>query len=114
MKSKNHLAIILIILGSAVLVNQVTQPLSVVQTKTDVEQGEGSKPTDSDEAIYVLQTNLAINSFSQVTPHQELYQIREILLDEVSDPHPVYATQRLTGSDHFKALFRKVISTNAP
>ena len=115
MKFKTHLAIIiLMILGSSVLMNQISQPLTIIQSKADVEQSEDGKSTESDDAVYVLQANLAINSFSQITLHQELYQIREIILDEVADPQPVHDIQRVTETDHFKTLFRKVISTNAP
>lgn len=115
MKIKTHLAlIILMVLGSSLLMNQISQPLAIVQSKADVEQSDDTESTDSDEAIYVLQANLAINSFSQVTLQQELYQIREIILDEVADPQPVHTIQQVTETDHFKTLFRKVISTNAP
>lgn len=115
MKFKTHLAIIiLMIIGSALLMNQISQPLAIIQSKADIEQNEEGKSTESDDAVYVLQANLAINSFTEVTLHQELYQIREIILDEVADPHPVHALQQITETDHFKTLFRKVISTNAP
>ncbi len=114
MKFKSHLVIILVILGSAVLMNQVSQPLAIIQANTDVEQNEDGKSTESEDGVYVFQANLAINSSSQVTLHQELYQIREIILDEVADPQPVHATRQISGTDHFKTLFRKVISTNAP
>jgi len=115
MKLKTNLAIIiLMILGSAVLMNQISQPLAIIQSKTDIEQSEDGKSTETDDEVYVLQANLAINSFSQVTLHQELYQIREIILDEVADPQPVHAIQQITETDHFRTLFRKVISTNAP
>jgi hypothetical protein len=102
------------ILGSAVLMNQISQPLAIIQSKTDIEQSDDGNTTDTDDAVYVLQSNLAINSFSHITLHQELYQIREIILDEVADPQPVHDIQRITETDHFKTLFRKVISTNAP
>ena len=102
------------ILGSAVLMNQISQPLAIIQTKADVEQSDDGESTEAEDALYVLQANLAINSFSQVTLHQELYQIREIILDEVADPQPVHDIQEITVTDHFKTLFRKVISTNAP
>ena len=115
MKLKTHLAIIiLMILGSAVLMNQISQPMAITQGKADIEQNEDGKSTEKDDVFYVLQSNLAINSFSQVTLHQELYQIREIILDEVADPQPVHAIRQITETDHFKTLFRKVISTNAP
>jgi hypothetical protein len=115
MKFKTNLAIIiLMILGSAVLMNQISQPLAIIQSKADIDHSEDGKTTESDDGVYVLQANLAINSFSQVTLHQELHQIREIILDDVSDPHPVHVIQQITETDHFKTLFRKVISTNAP
>ena len=115
MKFKTKLAIIiLMILGSAILMNQISQPLAIIQSKADIEQSDDGKSTESDDAVYVLQANLAINSFSEVTLHQELYQIREIILDEVADPQPVHAIQQITETDHFRTLFRKVISTNAP
>ena len=88
--------------------------MAIVQSKADVEQSEDTESTESDEGVYILQANLAINSFSQVTLHQELYQIREIILDEVAKPQPVNAIQQITETDHFKTLFRKVISANAP
>jgi hypothetical protein len=115
MKFKTHLAIIiLMILGSAILMNQISQPMAIIQSKADVEQSDDGKSTETDDTVYVLQANLAINSFSQVTLHQELYQIREIILDEVADPQSVHDIQRITETDHFKTLFRKIISTNAP
>ena len=114
MKFKSHLVIILMILGSAILLNQVSQPLAIIQANTDVEQNQDEETTESEDEVYVLQATLAINSSSQVTLHQELYQIREIILDEVADPQPVHAIQQITETDHFKTLFRKVISANAP
>jgi hypothetical protein len=115
MKFKAHLAVaVLMILGSAVLTNQISQPLTIIQSKADVEQNDDSKSTDSDDAVLVLQANLAINSYSQVTLHQELHQIREIFLDEVTDHQPVHVVKKITETDHFKTLFRNVISTNAP
>jgi len=114
MKFKAHFVIIWIILGSALLVNQISQPLAVIQSQADVEQDEDGRSTESNEDVYVLQANLAISSFSQVTLHQELHQIREIILDDVAEAHPVHAIQHFAESDHFKTLFRKVISTNAP
>ena len=102
------------ILGSAVLMNQISQPLAIIQSKTDIEQSDDGNTADTDDAVYVLQSNLVINSFSHITLHQELYQIREIILDEVADPQPVHAIQQITETDHFRTLFRKVISTNAP
>ena len=115
MKFKTTLAvIILMILGSALLMNQISQPLAIIQSKADIEESDDGKSTETDDAVYVLQANLAINSFSEVTLHQELYQIREIILDEVADPQPVHAIQQITETDHFRTLFRKVISTNAP
>lgn len=101
------------ILGSAVLMNQISQPLAIIQSKANIEQSDDGETTDSKD-VYVLQANLAINSFSHITLHQELYQIREIILDEVADPQPVHAIQQITETDHFRTLFRKVISTNAP
>ena len=115
MKFKTHLAIIiLMILGSAVLMNQISQPLTIIQSKVDIEHNDDGKTPESDDAVYVLQANLAINSFSQLTLHQELHQIREIIMDEVADPQPIHSIQKITESDHFRTLFRKVISTNAP
>ena len=115
MKLNIHLPIIiLMILGSAVLLNQISQPLAIIHSKANTEQSEDGKSTDSDNPTYVFQAKLAINSFSQVTLHQELFQIREIILDEVADPHPSHTIQRITETDHFKTLFRKVISANAP
>jgi hypothetical protein len=114
MKFKYHLVIILMILGSAILLNQVSQPLAVIQADADVELGEGEESTESEDEVYVFQANLAINSSTTVTLQQELYQIREILLDEVADPQPVHAIQQIAETDHFKTLFRKVISANAP
>jgi hypothetical protein len=115
MKLRAHLAvIILMILGSALLMNQISQPLAIIQIKAEVEQNDDNQSTNSDDEVFVLQANLAINSFSQVTLHQELHQIREIFLDEVTDHHPVHVVKKITETDHFKTLFRKVISANAP
>jgi len=115
MKFKTHLAVIILtILGSALLLNQISQPLTVIQSEADVEQQNDSETTDSDDEVTVLQANLAINSSSQVTLHQELHQIREIFLDEVTDHQPAHIVKKMTETDHFKTLFRKVISANAP
>jgi hypothetical protein len=115
MKFKAHLAIvILMILGSAILANQVIQPFAIVNAKADVEQSKDDGPTGPKDKAFVLQANIAINSFSQVTLHQERYQIREIILDEVVDSEHVYHPRQITESDHFRTLFRQVISPNAP
>ena len=114
MKFKSHLVIILMILGSAILLNQVSQPLAVIQANADFEQNDNEDSAESEDEVFVLQANIAINSSSTVTLHQELYQIREIILDEVADPHPVHEIQQIAETEHFKTLFRKVISANAP
>ena len=115
MKIKTHLAIIvLMILGTAILLNQVSQPLVVVQAKASTEQSEDGDSTEPGQETYVLQANVAINSFTPISLHQELYQIREIILDEVNDQQSTLEIENLTESDHFRTLFRQVISPNAP
>jgi hypothetical protein len=76
MKLKTHLAIIiLMILGTAIMLNQVSQPLMVVQAKAGTEKSEDGDATESGEEIYVLQGNVAINSFTPISLHQELYHL---------------------------------------
>lgn len=86
----------------------------VVQVKANTEQSEDGDATESSQEVYVLQANVAINSFTPISLHQELYQIREIILDEVDDPQSALEVENLTESDHFRTLFRQVISPNAP
>lgn len=115
MKIKTHLLIIIwMMLGSAILLNQVIQPIMIVETEVKTEQSDDGNATESDEDTYVLQANVAINSFSPISLHQELYQIREIILDEVEDPQSTLEVENLTESDHFRTLFSQVISPNAP
>lgn len=103
------------LLGTAVLITQVSQPLLIVQNNSDVEQSDDQDAQrDATDAHWAAGTDLALNTISQVDLHQELYQIREIILDEVADPHIIHPAQKLTESDHFRTLFRNVISTNAP
>jgi len=97
----------------AIMADQVTQPLTISESSSNIEQNEKDNSQDSDEQIYVLQ-NLAINSFSTITIHQEFYQIREIILDEVADPQPVQVLDGLREDNYFRTLFRQVISPNAP
>jgi hypothetical protein len=114
MKLKTHLAIIIwMIIGSAVLVNQISQPIALIEPDADFAQGDDNTQ-DSDEATYVLQANVAINSFTPVTLHQELHQIREIILDEVADPQEYHIGLQRPESDHFKTLYSQLISPNAP
>ena len=115
MKIKTHLLIIIwTMLGSAILLNQVIQPIMIVEAKTKTEQSDDGSANGADEDTYVLQANVAINSFSPISLHQELYQIREIILDEVEDPQSTLEVENLTESDHFRTLFNQVISPNAP
>ncbi len=116
MKGKTFSAVVIwMLLGSAILVNQVSQPMAKLQAQARVEQGEeDTQATGSHEQVYVVQDNLAINSFSQINLHQELYQIREIILDEVADPQHFYLVTDISGSSLFRTLFRQVISPNAP
>ena len=115
MKGKTILAVVIwMLLGSAIVVNQVSQPLVNLQTRAKVEQSENTKASGSPEQTLVVQDNLAINSFSQITLHLERYQIREIILDEVADPQHFYRVVDFTGSSLFRTLFRQVISPNAP
>ena len=114
MKFRNHLAILtLMILGMTIMVNQVTQPVAIVKSAVE-SSSEDSETSTSDEQTYVLQANLVVSSITQVTPHQEFYQIREIVLNEVLDSYPEHHTPYIAGTSHFRTLFRKVISTNAP
>lgn len=115
MKIKTHLLIIIwMMLGSAILLNQVIQPIMIVETEVNSEQSDDGNATESDEDTYILHSNVAINSFSPISLHQELYQIREIILDEVEDPQSTLEVENLTESDHFRTLFSQVISPNAP
>lgn len=112
---KRHIAVIIwMLLISALLVTQVSQPLAQLSYSSDIEQTDDSDEADSQESYSIISADLALNSISQLNLHQEFYQIREIVLDEVADPHVVHVAQHLTESDHFRTLFRNVISTNAP
>lgn len=99
------------ILGVAIVVSQVSQP--VIAKNIDVEQSATGDDNAADEQI-AISPDLAITSSSGLTLNQEFYKIRDIILDEVADPHVIHVAQKLTESDHFRTLFRKVISTNAP
>lgn len=115
MRKKSYLAVIIwLLLGVSIVLNQVSQPLALTRVKSDVEQSDNNKATNSSDEGFIIRVNPAINSFSQITLNQELYQIREIILDEVADPQHIHAVLEITEGDHFKTLFRKVISTNAP
>lgn len=107
-------ALIILLIGMAVLTTQVAQPLwaaTTVQQEDNRPDKEHNKDTRADAPeLY----NPVINSAPQINLHLERYQIREIVLNEVADPHPVTSPVRLTESKHFRTLFRKVISTNAP
>lgn len=96
-----------------ITVNQVAQPVAIVKTTVE-KSSDDSGTSTNEEQTYILQANLVVGSITQVTPHQELYQIREIILNEVRDPLPEHHTPYFTGTSHFRTLFRKVISTNAP
>ena len=106
--------IVWILLGLAIVISQVEQPLYSDQFDVKTEHAEQSDDQSSDETRLVVATDLAINSISGLNLNQELHQIREIILDDVADPHIIHLAQNLTESDHFRTLFRKVISANAP
>ena len=115
MKFKTHLAvIILMILGMAIMANQVTQSLTTNQASDETEQNDTSSTQNSEEEICFVQSNLAINSFTPITLNQEFYQIREIILDEVADPQHSQDNVGLSEGGNFKTLFRQVINPNAP
>ena len=107
-------ALIILLVGMAVLTSQVAQPLwaaTTVQQENNRPDKEHNNDTRADAPeLY----NPVINSAPQINLHLERYQIREIVLNEVADPHPVTSPARLAESEHFRTLFRKVISTNAP
>lgn len=98
-------------LGIAVIVSQVSQP--VLASNQAVEQSTADDQ-ETDETQYSVGADIAITSAAGLNINQEFYQIREIFLDEVADPHVIHVGQNLTETDHFKTLFRKVISANAP
>ena len=106
--------IVWILLGVAIVISQVEQPLYADQLDIKTEQSDQSDQESSDETRLVIAADLAINSISGLNLHQELYQIREIILDDVADPHIVHLAQNHIDSDHFRTLFRNVISANAP
>lgn len=115
MQLKNHLVILVFIfLGLTIMANQVTQPVTIVKSDIEADQGNDEDNPVTGEETIILQADLVFNSISQVTPHYELYQIREIVLDEVSDPLPVHEIPDISETNHFRTLFRKVISANAP
>ena len=100
-----------IFLGAAIVFAQVSQP--VIAKNYEIEQSS-TEDDSSTEAIITISKDLAITSASGLNLSQEFYKIRDIFLDEVADPHVVHLAQTLTETDHFKTLFRKVISANAP
>lgn len=99
------------ILGIAVVVSQVSQP--VIAKSYDVEQSADDDSNKAETQV-TISKDVAITSASGLNLNQEFYKIRDIILDEVADPHVVHVAQKLTETDHFKTLFRKVISANAP
>lgn len=96
----------------AVVASQVSQP--VVAKSQSIEESTTSEDDASEEVVITASEDLAITSASGLNLNQEFYQIREIFLDDVADPHVIHLAQKLTETDHFKTLFRKVISANAP
>lgn len=96
----------------AVVATQVSQPV-IAQTQ-NVEDSTSAEENASDEVVISAGADFAVTSASGLHLNQEFYQIREIFLDDVADPHVVHDAQKLTETDHFRTLFRKVISTNAP
>lgn len=113
---KHIAALTLVLLVSALLVTQVSQPVFNWSYTPETEQTDlpNSDEAGSEATHAVVSADLALNSISHLNIHQEFYQIREIILDEVTDTHVVYVAHKLAESDHFKILFRNVISTNAP
>lgn len=111
-KNKFHL-LFWMILGIAVVVSQVNQPV-LAKASSKIEQSAQSDDETSEVEHVSVSTDLAVSSTVSLNPNQEFYQIREIILDEVADPHVVHVAQKLAETDRFKTLFRKVISTNAP
>lgn len=102
------------ILGVSVMANQVSQPI-VQNPAVDIsDQEEQSSSSQDDEKSYRLQSKLAITSLTTINLQHELYQIREIILNDVSDPHEVHIVAGLSKENNFRTLFRPVISPNAP
>jgi hypothetical protein len=99
------------ILGVAVVVAQVSQP--VIAKSYEIEQAANDDES-SEQSEVAVSADVAITSATGLNLNQESYKIREIILDEVADPHVIHIAQKLTETDHFKTLFRKVISANAP
>jgi len=102
------------ILAVSVMANQVSQPFVQNQAVDIKEQEKESSSSEDDEKSYQLPGNLAINALSTINLQQEFYQIREIILNEVSDPQEAHIVSGLREGSNFKTLFRPVISPNAP
>ena len=112
-RNKKSVLLFWMVLGLAVVMSQVAQPV-VAKTTTKVEQAAQADDDSPEQQQIKASKDLAVNSLTGLNLNQELYQIREIVLNDVTDPHVVHFAQKLTETDHFKTLFRKVISTNAP
>lgn len=97
----------------AVMAGQIGQSFALKQVQQEEQKGQ-DKNTDAGDSHIIIATDLTVHTLSEVHIDQELYQIREIVLDDVADPHVVHVAQKLTESGHFRTLFRKVISVNAP
>ena len=110
LKSQLFLSLVWASLGFSLLVQQVSAaptPMNSVEVSTS-----DNEDADQQEEVASI-TQAAINSVVGVHLTQELHQIMEINFESKNDARPT-AEVTLFEAGHFRALFRMVISPNAP
>lgn len=111
LKSQLFLSLVWAVLGFSLLVQQVSA--APIPTMNSVEASTSdSEDADQQEEVASI-TQAAINSVVGVHLTQELHQIMEINFESKNDPRPTTEVA-LFEAGHFRALFRMVISPNAP
>lgn len=109
-KSQLFLSLIWVILGSAVLVQQVSAA-PVASSSIESSTSDDSDEQEEEEVVSVSQA--AINSVVGVHLTQEMHQIMEIRFESKNDPETEDEVT-LFETEHHRTLFRQVISPNAP
>ena len=109
-KSQLFLSLIWVILGSAVLVQQVSAT-PVASNSIESSTTDDSDEDEKEEVVSVSQA--AINSVVGVHLTQEMHQIMEIRFESKNDPETEDKVT-LFETEHHRTLFRQVISPNAP
>jgi flagellar basal body-associated protein FliL len=109
-KSKLLPAIVWVILGSVMVLQQVSATPAVMFS---IESSANDNADEKQEAEIVAVSQAAINSVVGVHLTQALHQIMEIKFEFKNDPEPEDEVT-LFEAGHLRTLFRQVISPNAP